>query len=83
MSKTGNAKTISGATITTKVYVFATPNIEITDKQYPKKLEPVSPINVLAGLKLYGKNPTKEPPNAVIKIIENNLKSIWSQRLSP
>lgn len=33
----------------------------------PKKLEPVSPIKVLAGLKLNGKNPTIAPPNAAIK----------------
>ena len=33
VSTTGNAKTISGATITTKVYVLATPNIEMTAKQ--------------------------------------------------
>lgn len=44
--------------------------MEIMDKQYPKKFDPVSPINVLAGLKLYGKNPTKEPQSAVINIIE-------------
>ena len=44
--------------------------MEIIDKQYPKKFEPVSPIKVLAGLKLYGKKPTNEPHNAVIKIIE-------------
>ena len=40
--------------------------IEITAKQNPKKLDPTSPINVFAGLKLNGKNPTIEPPNAVI-----------------
>ena len=35
----------------------------------PIKLEPVSPINVLAGLKLNGKKPTIAPAKAVIKII--------------
>lgn len=43
--------------------------IEIIDKENPKKLEPVSPIKVLAGLKLNGKNPTIDPPNAVINRI--------------
>jgi hypothetical protein len=47
VSHTGSARTISGATITIAVYVFATPNIEITASEYPKKLEPVSPIKVL------------------------------------
>ena len=51
---------------------MAIPIIEIIDKQYPKKLEPVSPINVLAGLKLYGKNPTKAPDKAVINITHIN-----------
>ena len=32
----------------------------------PKKFEPVSPIKVLAGLKLNGKNPVIAPANAVI-----------------
>ena len=49
--------------------------MEITAKQYPKKLEPVSPINVFAGLKLNGKNPVKLPANAVIKIIAINGES--------
>ena len=31
----------------------------------PKKFEPVSPINVFAGEKLNGKNPTSAPLNAV------------------
>ena len=43
--------------------------IEITARENPRKLEPVSPINVFAGLKLYGKNPIIAPANAVIKII--------------
>ena len=46
--------------------------IEITASENPKKLEPVSPINVFAGLKLYGKNPTIAPDKAVIKIIDIN-----------
>lgn len=69
VSNIGNPKTINGAIITIAVYVFATPIIEIIDKEKPKKFDPVSPINVFAGLKLYGKNPTIPPANAVIKII--------------
>ena len=72
VSNIGRARTIIGATITIAVYVLAIPIIEIIDKQYPKKFEPVSPIKVLAGLKLYGKNPTKAPAKAVIKIIDIN-----------
>lgn len=44
-------------------------SIDIIAKENPKKFEPVSPINVLAGLKLNGKNPTIEPANAVINNI--------------
>ena len=69
VSITGNASTINGATITINVYVLAIPNIDIIESEYPKKLEPVSPINVLAGLKLNGKNPVKAPAHAVISII--------------
>ena len=43
--------------------------IDIIASENPKKLEPVSPINVLAGLKLNGKNPTIAPPKAVISKI--------------
>lgn len=44
--------------------------MEITAKENPRKFDPVSPIKVLAGLKLYGKNPTRAPDNAVIKIMD-------------
>lgn len=70
VSNIGSPKTINGKTITAIVYVFATPNIDIIDNEYPKKFEPVSPINVLAGVKLNGKNPTKEPAKAAINIID-------------
>ena len=52
VSNIGRARTMIGATITIAVYVFAIPTMDIIDKQYPKKLDPVSPINVFAGLKL-------------------------------
>ena len=35
------------------------------DNENPKKLDPVSPINVFAGAKLNGINPIKAPANAV------------------
>ena len=44
--------------------------IDIIARAYPKKFEPVSPINVLAGEKLNGKNPTSAPAKAVIKITD-------------
>ena len=69
VSKIGSPNTIKGAINTIAVYVFATPIIDITANEYPKKLEPVSPIYVLAGLKLYGRKPTMLPASAVINII--------------
>ena len=69
VSNIGNPNTISGNIITAKVYVFAIPNIAIIEIVYPKKFEPVSPINVFAGAKLNGKNPTNAPASAVINII--------------
>ena len=47
-------------------------SIDITAKENPKKFDPVSPMNVFAGLKLNGKNPTIEPANAVINNIAIN-----------
>ena len=38
----------------------------MTASEKPKKLEPASPIKVLAGLKLNGKNPASAPAKAVI-----------------
>ncbi len=70
VSKSGIAKTNRGATITNKVYVLAVPNIDIIEREKPKKLEPVSPKNVLAGLKLKGINPVSAPASAVISNIE-------------
>ena len=72
VSNIGSPKTISGKTITAAVYVLADPNIEITANENPKKFEPVSPINVLAGVKLNGKNPTNAPASAVISTIDIN-----------
>ena len=40
--------------------------MEMTASEKPKKLEPASPIKVLAGLKLNGKNPASAPAKAVI-----------------
>ena len=42
------------------------------DKENPKKFDPVSPINVFAGEKLNGKNPTSAPASAVIKTIDTS-----------
>jgi len=70
VSNIGSASTNSGATIIRAVYVFATPIIDITDNVKPIKFEPVSPIKVLAGLKLNGKKPNNAPANAVANIIE-------------
>ena len=39
------------------------------DNENPKKFDPVSPINVFAGAKLNGKNPTNAPASAVISNI--------------
>ena len=69
VSNIGIPKIIIGAISTKAVYVLATPNIEIIAKQNPIKFDPVSPINVLAGLKLNGKNPTNAPAKAVINTI--------------
>ena len=72
VSNIGSPRTINGNTITAAVYVFAIPNIDIIDNENPKKFDPVSPINVFAGAKLNGKNPTNAPANAVINTIDIN-----------
>ena len=40
------------------------------EREKPKKLDPVSPIKVLAGAKLNGRNPTNAPAKAVISKID-------------
>ena len=72
VSNIGKPSTINGKTITATVYVFATPNIDIIEREYPKKLDPVSPINVFAGEKLNGKNPTNAPAKAVTNNIDTS-----------
>ena len=54
-----------------KLYLLDEPlnGIDIIARENPIKFEPVSPINVFAGLKLNGKKPTIAPANAVIKTI--------------
>ena len=64
-SNIGNPKTITGNTITAAVYVLATPKIDTIASINPKKFDPTSPINVFAGEKLNGKNPTIAPAIAV------------------
>lgn len=69
VSNIGRARTINGATKTIAVYVFATPSIDIIAKLKPKNCAPTSPMNVFAGLKLYGKNPSIAPAKAVINTV--------------
>ena len=64
---------MTGRITVIKVYVFAIPIIETVARTKPKKLEPVSPINVLAGLKLYGKNPISPPNKATVRISGSSL----------
>ena len=45
-----------------------TPCIDNVASINPKNVEPVSPINIFAGLKLNGKNPKHEPISAIPKI---------------
>jgi len=51
---------------TAKVKVVAllrAPSTDTVAKTPPKKSAPPSPINILAGGKLYGRNPIEEPIN--------------------
>ena len=45
-------------------------SIEITDKAKPRNSEPVSPINIFAGLKLNGKKPIAPPASATRRIVD-------------
>ena len=81
-SNIGNPNTITGNTITANVYVLAIPKIDTIANINPKKFEPVSPINVFAGEKLYGKNPTNAPANAVINTIDISYDSFSTNIIS-
>ena len=47
---------------------FKTPWMEIQARIKPKNNAPVSPMKILAGLKLYGKNPKPAPATAAVRI---------------
>ena len=70
VSNTGTPSARIGITTAITVYPFANPSIDTTAIVKPIKFEPTSPINVLAGVKLNGKNPAKDPANAVISKID-------------
>ena len=61
VSNIGRPNTIIGSTTTNAVAVFAIPSIDTIDKVKPIKFEPISPINVFAGLKLNGRKPDSAP----------------------
>lgn len=82
VSNIGIASIIIGAIRTKAVYVLATPSIDIIASEKPIKFEPVSPINVFAGLKLNGRNPTILPANAVINTIAINGESFKANTIS-
>ena len=73
VSNIGSPSITTGNTIVITVYVLARPIIESVAKTNPKKFEPASPIKVLAGLKLYGKNPINPPSSAATKTIAISL----------
>ena len=57
VSKIGRPNAISETTIVNAVYALVAPSIDITDIINPRKYAPVEPMNIFAGLKLYGKIP--------------------------
>ena len=69
VSKIGIAKIRSGIIIEV-IVTFLNPKSAIIAIINPKNIEPLSPINILAGLKLYTRNPKVDP-----SIINVNTKS--------
>ena len=69
VSKIGTANTNTGTIIATKVALLNGLIIESEASIKPKNSEPPSPIKILAGLKLYGKNPAAPPATASIAIV--------------
>ena len=49
-------------------YPLNTPNILVTANTNPKKVEPVSPIKISAGLKFRGKKPRQAPAKDAVNI---------------
>ena len=64
VSKIGKPNTIAGTTRAIIAAVFTAPITEIAANVYPNNIDPVSPMNIFAGLKLYRRKPTVAPAKA-------------------
>ncbi len=67
VSKIGSPSASTGIISVIAVVPFNVPSIDMAARTNPKKYAPVSPIKILAGLKLWGKNPKLEPANIIDK----------------
>ena len=81
VSSIGIARIISGI-INDVIVTFLNPNKAITAIINPMKLEPQSPANIVAGLKLYTKNP-KVDPNIVKASTKSNPVFPWIIAIIP
>ena len=68
VSKIGTPKAMMGTISATVAAVLTSPKTATTAIVYPRSMLPVSPMKILAGLKLYCKNP-KAAPDIATKII--------------
>ena len=61
VSVSGTAKINSGTRTEIAACILKVPRIDITERVYPRKSEPVSPIKILAGCLLNGRKPKHAP----------------------
>ena len=66
VSKIGRPSTSAGIITTTIVVLLTVPSMENAAIENPKSCDPPSPMNVLAGWKFQGKNPSAAPAITII-----------------
>ena len=76
MSKIGSPNIKIGTANVITADILSIPCTDIQAKINPKNSAPVSPINIFAGLKLYGKNPNPAPATAAVKMATLRLSLI-------
>ena len=66
VSNSGSPTTRNGTANEMTAYHLKRPMIETVASTYPRRSAPVSPINIFAGLRLYGRKPMQEPASAAV-----------------
>ena len=79
VSVMGTASATKGTIRTAAAAVFIDPMTDTAAITYPRNMDPVSPMKILAGLKLYCRKPRHAPVMATIAAADTHCP-IWNAR---